>query len=46
MLEEVPEDVSNTWIDELTIRQFNEELKGVFPYVYNLVKEANKVEEA
>ena len=45
VLEEVPEDVSNTWIDELTIRQFNEELKGVFPYVYNLVKEANKTEE-
>ena len=45
VLEEVPENVSNTWIDELTIRQFNEELKGVFPYVYNLVKEANKVEE-
>jgi len=45
VLEEVPEDVSNTWIDELTIRQFNEELKGVFPYVYNLVKEANKIEE-
>jgi len=44
VLEEVPEDVSNTWIDELTIRQFNEELKGVFPYVYNLVKEANKVQ--
>ena len=45
VLEEVPEDISNTWIDELTIRQFNEELKGVFPYVYNLVKEANKIEE-
>ena len=45
VLEEVPEDVSNTWIDELTIRQFNEELKGVFPYVYNLVKEANKVQD-
>ena len=27
VLEEVPEDVSSTWIDELTIRQFNEELK-------------------
>ena len=45
VLEEVPEDVSNSWIDELTIKQFNEELKGVFPYVYNLVKEANKTEE-
>ena len=45
VLEEVPEDVSNTWIDELTIKQFNEELKGVFPYIYKLVSEANKVKE-
>ena len=45
MLEEVPEDVSNSWIDELTIRQFNEELKGVFPYIYRLVSEANKTKE-
>ena len=43
--EEVPEDVSNSWIDELTIRQFNEELKSVFPYIYKLVSEANKVKE-
>ena len=28
--EEVPEDVSNTWIDELTTKQFNEELPKVF----------------
>ena len=45
VLEEVPEDISNTWIDELTIKQFNEELKGVFPYIYKLVSEANKVQE-
>ena len=45
VLEEVPEDVSNTWIDELTIKQFNEELKGVFPYIYKLVSEANRVDE-
>ena len=45
VLEEVPEDVSNTWIDELTIKQFNEELKDVFPYIYRLVSEANKVKE-
>ena len=45
VLEEVPEDVSNSWIDELTIKQFNEELKGVFPYIYKLVSEANKVQE-
>ncbi len=45
VLEEVPEDVSNTWIDELTIKQFNEELKDVFPYIYKLVSEANKIKE-
>ena len=45
VLEEVPEDVSNSWIDELTIKQFNEELKGVFPYIYRLVSEANKTKE-
>ena len=45
VLEEVPEDVSNSWIDELTIKQFNEELKGVFPYIYKLVSEANKVKD-
>ena len=43
--EEVPEDISNSWIDELTIRQFNEDLKSVFPYIYKLVSEANKVKE-
>lgn len=42
VMEEVPSDVSSNWIDELTIRQFNEELKGVFPYIYNLVKEGTK----
>ena len=45
VMEEVPSDVSSTWIDELTIRQFNEELKGVFPYIYNLVKESTKTVE-
>lgn len=45
VLEEVPADLSNTWVDELTIRQFNEELKGVFPYIYRLVSEANKIKE-
>jgi len=42
VMEEVPEDVASNWIDELTIRQFNEELKGVFPYIYSLVKEGTK----
>ena len=42
---EVPEDVASNWIDQLTIKQFNEELKDVFPYIYNLVNETSKVQE-
>lgn len=45
VLEDVPADVTNSWVDELTIRQFNEELKGVFPYIYRLVSEANAIKE-
>ena len=45
MMEEVPNDVAENWIDQLTIRQFNEELKDVFPYIYNLVSEATKASE-
>lgn len=37
--EEVPEDLMNDWVDALTIKSFNEELKSVFPYIYSLVKE-------
>jgi len=42
VMEEVPADVAENWIDQLTIRQFNEELKDVFPYIYKLVSEATK----
>lgn len=35
----IPEDIVNDWIDRLTIRSFNEELKNVFPYIYKLVGE-------
>lgn len=35
----IPEEVVNDWIDRLTIRSFNEELKNVFPYIYKLVGE-------
>jgi hypothetical protein len=35
----IPEDVVNDWVDRLTIRSFNEELKNVFPYIYKLVGE-------
>ena len=44
-LQEVPEDVAGDWIDQLTIRQFNEELKDVFPYIYKLVSEATRAVE-
>lgn len=44
-LEEVPENIQANWIDELTIRQFNEELKDVFPYVYRLIGEHTQSEE-
>lgn len=42
--EEVPEDVSANWIDQLTVKQFNEDLKDVFPYIYNLVSEATSAD--
>jgi len=45
VLEDVPLEVAENWIDQLTIRQFNEELKDIFPYIYNLVSEASLAEE-
>jgi len=42
MMEDVPADVAENWIDQLTIKQFNEELSDVFPYIYKLVGEATK----
>ena len=42
IFEDVPEDVAENWVDQLTIRQFNEELQDIFPYIYNLVKEGTK----
>ena len=38
---EVPEDVKQNWIDELTMKTFNEDLVGIFPYLYKLVQERN-----
>jgi hypothetical protein len=45
VVEDVPDDIAENWIDQLTIKQFNEELKDVFPYIYKLVGEATKAEE-
>lgn len=36
----IPEEIMNDWVDRLTVRTFNEELKGVFPYLYNIVEES------
>jgi hypothetical protein len=36
----IPEDVMSDWVDRLTIRTFNEELKAVFPYIYKFVDES------
>ena len=45
ILEDVPADVAENWTDQLTIKQFNEELADVFPYIYKLVSEATKAKE-
>lgn len=39
IVENIPENVETDWVDQLTIKQFNEELKGVFPFLYRLVSE-------
>ena len=41
---EVPDDIKENWIDQLTIKQFNEELADVFPYIYDLVSESSRAE--
>jgi hypothetical protein len=38
--QDVPEEILNDWIDRLTVRSFNEELKTAFPYIYRLVDES------
>lgn len=45
VIEDIPEDVEENWIDQLTVKQFNEELKDVFPYVYRLIGEKTKSKE-
>jgi hypothetical protein len=36
----IPETVMNDWIDRLTVRTFNEEMKSVFPFLYNILDES------
>ena len=35
----IPEDVMNDWVDRLTVRTFNEDMKNVFPYLYKILDE-------
>ena len=42
---EVPDDIAENWIEQLTVKQFNEELSDVFPFIYKLVSEATKAKE-
>ncbi len=37
----IPEDIMNDWVDRLTIRTFNEDLKKVFPYLYKIMDESD-----
>jgi hypothetical protein len=39
----IPEETVNQWVDALTIRTFNEELKSVFPYIYRLVDQPKEL---
>lgn len=38
---EIPEDMAAEWIDRLTIKSFNEDLKSVFPYLFNIIEESD-----
>lgn len=37
----IPEAVMDDWIDRLTVRTFNEELKSSFPFIFKLVSESD-----
>jgi hypothetical protein len=38
---EIPEDMAAEWIDRLTVKSFNEDLKSVFPYLFNIIEESD-----
>lgn len=40
---DIPDDVITEWVDALTIKTFNEDMKSVFPYIYKLVGETKVV---
>lgn len=38
---EIPEDMAAEWVDRLTVKSFNEDLKAVFPYLFNIIEESD-----
>lgn len=38
---DIPEDMAAEWVDRLTIKSFNEDLKSVFPYLFNIIEESD-----
>ena len=44
VLESIPDDVQMDWVDQLTVKQFNEELRDIFPYVYRLIGEHRRTQ--
>ena len=36
-LKEVPADLKDSWVEQLTVKQFDESLADVFPYIYKLI---------
>jgi hypothetical protein len=40
---EIPQDVVEEFTDKFTVRNFKEDIKGVFPVLYRLMQEANAV---
>ena len=39
----VPDDMTNQWVEALTVKSFNEELKDTFPYIYKLIGEKSEL---
>jgi len=38
---EIPDEIAAEWIDRLTVKSFNEDLKTVFPYLLNIIEESD-----
>ena len=43
VIEEIPEDVIENFKEQFTVKNFNEEIKSVFPILYRLMKEGSTI---